>query len=76
MIELNPQRVDLAMCGQDLTDGAVAPRLPVGEVTELQNLMNAGLQGEEYCDFLAEEVGEFPGLVIIDGEEFFERFCS
>lgn len=68
MIELDPQRCD--MIGDD------CERLPIGEVTELQNALCAGLTDEEYCEFLAEEIGEFPDLIIVDDAEMWDRFCS
>jgi hypothetical protein len=68
MIELNPQPCD--KIGED------CERLPIGEVTELQNIYSQYLTDEEYCEFLAEESGEFPGLCIVDSEEFYLRFCN
>ncbi len=67
-IELNPQPADMA--------GEICERLPLGVVQELQAQLHAdALEGEEYCDFVREET-EFHGLVEVDADEFFDRFCS
>jgi hypothetical protein len=65
---LNPQPCDMI--------GENCERLPVGEVSELQIMLCEPLTGEEFCEFLNDEIGEFPGLCIVDGEEFYMRFCS
>lgn len=76
MIELSPQPVDLAMRPQLETDGAASPRLPLSEITGLQDAMNAPLQGEDSCEFLNDIEDEFSALNIVDGDEFWDRFCS
>jgi hypothetical protein len=67
-IDLGPQRCD--MIGED------CERLPIGEVTELQNLLCAGLTDEEYCEFLSDELGPYAGLYEVDGQEMWDRFCQ
>ena len=67
-IDLGPQPCD--MIGDD------CERLPVGEVTELQNMLCAGLTDEEYCEFLSDELGPYAELHECDESEMWDRFCQ
>ena len=65
---LNPQPVD--MIGED------CERLPIGEVTELQVVMNCNLDDSEFAEFYLEECGSEDALCEVDEIEFFDRFCA
>lgn len=67
MLKLNPQRAD--MIGDD------CERLPLGEVTELQNQLNVNaMDAEDNGETWLDEEIPVACVSIIDEDEFFQRY--